>query len=126
MARSTRDGRGRGNASEEGFAEVPFWCVIRVLTVHVIDKFPERIGLKPIQSSALSKVTPIQGVLNGQKGSDLEGPRPRSYSNIATAGAKGKGRAAAPALDDDGEDSGDEAEKLDEEQMNEIDSIYRK
>ncbi|KIS01247.1 DNA repair protein RAD5 [Cryptococcus deuterogattii 2001/935-1] len=86
----------------------------------------ERIGLKPIQSSALSKVTPIQGVLNGQKGSDIEGPRPRSYPNIATAGEKGKGRAVAPALDDDGEDSGDEAEKLDEKQMNEIDSIYRK
>ncbi|WVQ88936.1 DNA repair protein RAD5 [Cryptococcus gattii] len=86
----------------------------------------ERIGLKPIQSSALSKVTPIQGVLNGQKGSDLEGPRPSSYPNIATAGEKGKGRAAAPALDDDEEDSGDEAEKLDEKQMNEIDSIYRK
>lgn len=126
MERSKRDSHGRSNASKEGFAEVPFWCVNHVLTVHVIDKSPERIGVKPIQSSALSKVTPIQGVLNRQKGPDLEGSRLRSSPSTSTAEEKGKGRAAMPAVDDDGEDSGDEAEKLDEKQMNEIDSIYRK
>lgn len=126
MARSTRDRGGRGNASKEGFAEVPFWCVIHVLTIHVIDKFLDRIGVKPIQSSALSKVTPIQGVLNRQKGSDLEGSRLRPSPSTSTVGEKGKGREITPAVDDDGEDSGDEAEKLDEKQMNEIDSIYRK
>lgn len=82
--------------------------------------------MKPIQSSALSKVTPIQGVLNRQKGPNLEGSRLRSSPSTSTAEEKGKGRAAMPAVDDDGEDSGDEAEKLDEKQMNEIDSIYRK
>ncbi|OWZ58783.1 DNA repair protein RAD5 [Cryptococcus neoformans var. grubii Br795] len=86
----------------------------------------ERIGVKPIQSSALSKVTPIQGVLNKQKGSDLEGSRLRPSPSTSTVGEKGKGREITPAVDDDGEDSGDEAEKLDEKQMNEIDSIYRK
>ncbi|OXH42039.1 DNA repair protein RAD5 [Cryptococcus neoformans] len=86
----------------------------------------DRIGVKPIQSSALSKVTPIQGVLNRQKGSDLEGSRLRPSPSTSTVGEKGKGREITPAVDDDGEDSGDEAEKLDEKQMNEIDSIYRK
>lgn len=45
----------------------------------------------------------------------------------ASSGDKGKGKASARNSDDeDGEDSGDEAEKLNDDQMNELDNIYRK
>lgn len=56
-------------------------------------------------------------------------PSPSKGSN-ASGGEKGKGKISAANSDDEGEDgdedSGDEAEKLDDKQLNEIDSIYRK
>jgi len=63
-------------------------------------------------------------------GANGSSTRKRSVSpskGSAASGGKEKGKASAKNSDDeDAEDSGDEAEKLDEAQLNEIDSIYRK
>lgn len=50
-----------------------------------------------------------------------------SKGSVSSSG-KGKGKVSAKNSDneEDAEDSGDEAEKLDDKQLNEIDSIYRK
>lgn len=99
-----------------------------------------RIGVKPILSNSLllaqkkpgsaaavfdTKALPLSQ-RNGRSSSvsPRKGQSPRSR---ASSPSKGKGKASAQNTDgEDDEDSGDEAEKLNDEQMNEIDTIYRK
>ncbi|WVQ72424.1 hypothetical protein IAR50_001976 [Cryptococcus sp. DSM 104548] len=72
----------------------------------------ERIGVKPIQTNALSRMPQF----NGNGASD----EPKAKT-VPTAKDKGKGKEQ-----DTGEDSGDEAEVLNEKQLDDIDNIYRK
>jgi DNA repair protein RAD5 len=54
---------------------------------------------------------------------------PSPSKGSTSSGGQGKGKSSAKNSDGEEEeelDSGDEAEKLDEKQLNEIDSIYRK
>ncbi|ORX36723.1 SNF2 family N-terminal domain-domain-containing protein [Kockovaella imperatae] len=102
-----------------------------------------RIGVKAIQSNALLMAQKKNGsaVINeaslkhfaarASSGANTPSRRSQSPSKASSSGS-GKGKtkdkgSARNSDDDEGEeDSGDEAERLDEEQMNEIDTIYRK
>ena len=105
-------------------------------------RYAGRIGLKALQSNALLMAQKKNGSAvinetslkhfpsNTNPGNNTPLRRSQSPSKASSSGS-GKGKAkdkrSTPASDDEGdEDSGDEAEKLDEEQMNEIDTIYRK
>ncbi|WWD17390.1 hypothetical protein CI109_101831 [Kwoniella shandongensis] len=98
-----------------------------------------RIGVKPLRSNALLLAQKKNGaaVINETSLKHFNSPsRPSSASGTKRSPSpskgstgiidKGKGRASAVNSDEEEEDSGDEAEKLDDEQMNEIDTIYRK
>ena len=98
-----------------------------------------RIGVKPIQSNALLMAQKKNGQAAQINEASLKhfpdttgaiADRKRSVSpsvSRVTSVDKSKGKTSAVHSDEeDDEDSGDEAEKLDEQQMNEIDSIYRK
>lgn len=94
-----------------------------------------RIGVKAIQSNALLAAQKQNGsaVINEKSLQHFDKPpkperRSASPSKGSTSSAdKGKGKTSAKVSDDeDEEDSGDEAEKLNDEQMNELDTIYRK
>ncbi|ODO09770.1 DNA repair protein RAD5 [Cryptococcus amylolentus CBS 6273] len=78
-------------------------------------KLFERIGVKPIQTNALSRVPQING------GGVSDEPKAKKVKAISDAKDISKGRER-----DTGEDSGDEAEVLNDKQLNEIDNIYRK
>ena len=79
-----------------------------------------RIGVKPIQSNALL----MAQKKNGQA-AEINDASLRHFSSPAPGKQSPKVVAVDDGADDD-DDSGDEAEKLDEKQMGEIDSIYRK
>ncbi|EIW70729.1 hypothetical protein TREMEDRAFT_43337 [Tremella mesenterica DSM 1558] len=72
-----------------------------------------RIGVKPLQSNALLLAQKKNGsaVINEDSLRHFD---------------KNKGKTSVRNSDDEGEDSGDEAEKLNEEQLNELDAIYAK
>jgi DNA repair protein RAD5 len=86
---------------------------------------PGRIGVKPIQSNALLQSQKRAGTaaatiddksLKHFEDKPRKGPSP----------SKGKAKASPTDSNDEEEDSGDEAEKLDDKQMNELDAIYRR
>ncbi|KAL1413610.1 DNA helicase rad5 [Vanrija albida] len=96
-----------------------------------------RIGVKPIQSNSLLTAQKGPGTaaatINATSLKHFESsPKKRSPSPSKGSNGKAKGKASASASarnsdeEDELDDSGDEAEKLDEEQMHEIDTIYRK
>ncbi|WVQ80640.1 hypothetical protein IAT38_002745 [Cryptococcus sp. DSM 104549] len=102
-----------------------------------------RIGVKPIQTNALSlaqKKNKAAAVAAKKAGpSSASGSKPAASKKAESKADKdtvkdkdknkdkGKGKAGKSSAENSGdEDSGDEAEKLDEEQMDEIDNIYRK
>jgi DNA repair protein RAD5 len=62
---------------------------------------------------------------NGKSDRSDDAGRSASPSKRSSSG-KGKEKGSARNSDDEDEDSGDEAEKLNDEQMNELDTIYRK
>jgi DNA repair protein RAD5 len=97
-----------------------------------------RIGVKPLRSNALLLAQKKNGraVINetslkhfdsngGKLPSSALARRSASPSKSSSSG-KGKEKGSARNSDDEEEDSGDEAEKLNDEQMNELDQIYRK
>lgn len=90
-----------------------------------------RIGVKPLQSNELVLAQKKPGSaaavfdVNLPKSSQSPRKSPRKSPSPASSG-KGKGKTSARTSDDEEEDSGDEEEKLNDEQLNEIDTIYRK
>jgi len=96
-----------------------------------------RIDVKPLQSNALLMAQKKNGAAvideTSLKHFDTSTPAKPSRRSASpskgsnSSGGKGKGRVSARNSDDEeDEDSGDEAEKLNDEQLNELDSIYRK
>lgn len=100
-----------------------------------------RIGVKPLQSNALLAAQKKNGsaTINEtslqhfeKNGRDAKAKAERRSASPSKAsngsGGKGKEKSSPNGSDDEGEeeDSGDEAEKLNDEQLNELDSIYRK
>jgi len=124
--------RGGNEAEERGFRFL-------VRSVHLADAgillTPSgRIGVKALQSNALLAAQKQNGsaTINEKSLKHFDKPkserRSASPSKGSTSSAdKGKGKSSAKNSDgEEEEDSGDEAEKLDEKQMNELDTIYRK
>jgi len=80
---------------------------------------PGRIGVKPLLSNALLMAQKKNGAAEINDSTLKHFPGPKAVSLAKEA----KGSASS---DEEDEDSGDEAEKLDEKQLNEIDTIYKK
>jgi DNA repair protein RAD5 len=102
-----------------------------------------RIGVKPIRSNALLLAQKKHGKaeineqslqhfsdrpkLSGRSSASKRDPSPSKQSDASGSKDKGKKSAKNSEGEEDAEEgSGDEAEKLDEEQLDEIDTIYRK
>ncbi|ORY34105.1 SNF2 family N-terminal domain-domain-containing protein [Naematelia encephala] len=98
-----------------------------------------RIGVKPLQSNALLLAQKQNGsaVINekslqhfpsGRTPKDLTRRSQSPSKGSTSSGGKGKGKTSVRNSDDEAEDedSGDEAEKLNDDQLNELDNIYRK
>ncbi|BEI81856.1 hypothetical protein CcaverHIS002_0210160 [Cutaneotrichosporon cavernicola] len=90
-----------------------------------------RIGVKPLQSNELvlaqKKPGSAAAVFDTSLPKSTQSPRKAPQKSPSpTSNGNGKGKASASASDDEDEDSGDEEEKLNDEQLNEIDTIYRK
>lgn len=108
----------------------------RFLQIILAEPESGRIGVQPLQSNALLMAQKKNGaaVINETSlqhfNSTPKPPRKRSVSpskGSNSSGGKDKGKASTRSSDvEEEEDSGDEAEKLNDEQLNELDSIYRK
>ncbi|GMK59160.1 hypothetical protein CspeluHIS016_0701750 [Cutaneotrichosporon spelunceum] len=90
-----------------------------------------RIGIKPLRSNELvlaqKKPGSAAAVFDTNLPNSSQSPRKPAQKNPSpTSNGNRKGKASASASDDDEEDSGDEEEKLNDEQLSEIDTIYRK
>jgi DNA repair protein RAD5 len=101
-----------------------------------------RIGIKPLRSNAIATAQKKNGkividekslklfkdakqaVASRSVSPVLQGSRASSQGQSSVGKIKGKGKANVPDEDDDG--SGDEAEKLNDDQMNELEAIYHK
>lgn len=113
---------------------------------HGLDQILERINLKPLRTSALvqknkqnGKVVTDQDTIDYMShGTQLEhyvksrsqSPTKKSYQKSRNSSPNRMGRGKGKAKDEDGEfseaESGDEAEVLNEEQLNELDNIYQR
>lgn len=99
------------------------------ITEKSLQHFSDRKPLAPGVAAGAAGVAGGGGRTASRRGS----PSKKSSSPVGSGAGGGagenKGKKSARDSDneeDDDEGSGDEAEKLDEEQMNEIDNIYRK
>ncbi|CAK9785644.1 hypothetical protein CC85DRAFT_288333 [Cutaneotrichosporon oleaginosum] len=88
-----------------------------------------RIGVKPLQSNELVLAQKKPGSAAAIFDANLKStvsPRKSPRKSPSPGSGKDKGKASARNSDEEEEDSGDEEEKLNDEQLNEIDTIYRK
>jgi DNA repair protein RAD5 len=86
--------------------------------------------VKPLQSNELvlaqKKPGSAAAVFDMNLPKSSQSPRKSPRKSPSPGSSKGKGKASARTSDDEEEDSGDEEEKLNDEQLSEIDTIYRK
>jgi hypothetical protein len=139
LARTKGDYGGRSHEKEKRRSGDAFRLVTRsgLRTGGTNTSSTGRIGVKPLQTNALLLAQKKNGaaVIN-EKSLKHFSPTPQipkrdpSPSKGSTSsGGKGKEKTSAKNSDEEDDedgDSGDEAEKLDDKQLNEIDSIYRK